>query len=700
MTETAREALLRRSKEGKSSETPKKSARELLAERASGKTFELPKDTSKPDPPAGFGSPYSYYTPEVQRSLGNTGEGLQPVVNAPGAIASGFNRGVAGAAGMFADTAQSAVDVLGTGYSAARSKITGEDPNELYQVPDRAQLPLTGEWIARQLDSTPMGNITQNPSPNHPSARILHNAAAGAAGGMVGGTGGLIPGAAGGAAGAVGAELGLDPASQTAISMLAGAGASKIAERIRANPKPPEPDPIEETQAKLNEAASKQSMGAAGASVDLKSLSPDLQEAVKQAVKKTGGAVNPEVLARQVQADSLPVKVRLSEGQSLGDERLISLEQNAKGKNEAYSKGFQEQNKALVENLRVFRDEAGPDVFSTNAVEHGDTLISRYKAIDEARNADISAKYQALKDAAGGDFPVDTPALLNNVRGALKKDLATVKAPADVMSFLDEKAAAGGMSLEDFESLRTSLARIQRSAADGQERHAAGVIRRQIEEMPMRPEAENLKGLADQARMAARERFQAMDADPAYKAAVNDKVSPDAFVQKFVIGGTRDNVAKLSEAMSGDEVAKQTVKVATLDHLRKAAGIDPDFNGNFTQAGYNKALQHLSPKLLSLLDPKTAEQVSTLGDVARYTQFQPRGSFVNNSNTFVAAAGAKAADALEGAINYKMGGIPVASAVRNSMNEAKLRKQAEATFAPGAGLTKLSDIAKMGKEKK
>ncbi len=125
MTETAREALLRRSKDGKTAETPKKSARELLAERASGKTFEIPKDTSKPDPPGGFGSPYSYYTPEVQRSLGNTGEGVQPIANAPGAIASGFNRGVTGIAGMFADTAQNAVDVLGTGYSAIRSKITG-----------------------------------------------------------------------------------------------------------------------------------------------------------------------------------------------------------------------------------------------------------------------------------------------------------------------------------------------------------------------------------------------------------------------------------------------------------------------------------------------------------------------------------------------------------------------------------------------
>lgn len=460
----------------------------------------------------------------------------------------------------------------------------------------------------------------------------------------------------------------------------------------------PDATPID-TQAALNKAGSSQSMGAAGAAVDLQKLSPPLRSAVERAVRETGGAVNPEAMARQVQADSLPVKVNLSEGQALGDERLISLELNARGKHEIYSKGFAEQNKALTENLRAMREQSGPEVFSTNAVEHADTFIGRYKEIDEARNADIGAKYEALRDAAAGEFPIDTQALATNVRGALKKQLATNNAPPDIMGALDEAAASGKLSLEDFEMLRTRLASIQRSASDGQVRHAAGVIRQQIEEMPLAPGAEQLKGLADSARTAARERFAALEADPAYKAAVNDSVAPDAFVRKYVIGGTRDNVAKLSEAMSGDERAVQTLKVATLDHLRSAAGIDNGYNGNFTQAGYNKALQSLEAKLGSLLDPATAETARTLGDVARYTQFQPKGSFANNSNTFVSAAAEKAADALEGVLNYKTGGIPVASSIRKAMNEGKIRKQAERTFAPGAGLTKLSELAKLKEPK-
>ena len=82
---------------------------------------------------------------------------------------------------------------------------------------------------------------------------------------------------------------------------------------------------------------------------------------------------------------------------------------------------------------------------------------------------------------------------------------------------------------------------------------------------------------------------------------------------------TRDGVATMRQNLADNEVATQTMGVAALDHLRQSAGIDPMGNGNFTQAGFNKALIALDPKLQSLVDPKTAEHLGTLGNVARYT---------------------------------------------------------------------------------
>lgn len=659
-------------------------------------------DVSEPKKPVNFSAPYAYFDPGVRRATGIKDEDVTPLQEIP----AGFNRGTMELLGIPMNTATDATNLLGATYGVAASKVTGSPAGEFFTPYAKGDVPLTGEWFSQKLDaltsSMGFGPVTQPINPGAPGHSLLYNIGAAAPGSMIGGQGAVGPSMVGDVAGALVGEAGADPATQAVASLLGGYSASRLMDSPMAPSRAREV--AEETpQQKLDRAASSQSMGAAGASVDLQKLSPDLRVAVEKAVQQTGGAVNPEVLARQIQADSLPVKVRLSEGQSLADPRLISLEMNARGKHEAYSKGFAEQNKALVENLRVLRDETGPDVFSTNPVEHADTLIGRYKAIDEARNADIRAKYQALEEANGGQFPVNGKAFVDAADAALSKKMKTRYLPAEVRGDLDDfRDKSGMMTFEQFENLRTNLASAGRKAersGDGNAAAAIAVVRRELESLPMEGAGAELKALADTARSAAKARFDALDADPAYKAAVNESVAPDQFVQKFVVNGARDNVSKLSAAMAEDPVAAQTLKVATLEHLRKAAGIDNGYNGNFTQAGYNKALQALESKLGALLDPKTAETARTLGDVARYTQFQPKGSFVNNSNTFVSAAAERAADALEGIIDFKAGGIPIASTIRKQMNENKVRKQAEQTFAPGAGLTRLSDLTKLEKKK-
>jgi hypothetical protein len=640
-----------------------------------------------------YSQPYGYFDPQVQRVVApermesSAGQGAGRVLSdlaedpmaAIRAVPAGVNRGVTDLAGLPMDTATAASNLLGMGYGTAASMATGRPAGEFFEPTDPASVAGGSEWFSQALDQALPSPATKLQDPNNAAARLVYGAARGVPGSMTGRA--ALGGAAGGEAATVAGELGADPATQAAASILGGHGAA--------------PGHVD---------AGHKSAGAAGAAVDLQRLSPDLRTAVEKAVQQTGGAVNPDVLARQIQADSLPVKVRLSQGQALGDERLISLELNARGKHEIYSKGFADQNKALVENLRTMRDETGPDVFSTNPVEHADTLISRYKQIDEAARAEISEKYKALEEANGGQFPVNGGAFVSAADAALSKKMKGRYLPSQIKGDLEDfRDNAGYMTFEQFENLRTNLAAESRKAersGDGNAAAAISIVRRELENLPMQGDNARIKKLADDARSAAKARFDRLDADPAYKAAVNDSVTPDAFVQKYVVNGARDNVAKLSEAMAGDPTAAQTLKVATLEHLRKAAGIDPGYNGNFTQAGYNKALQALEPKLGFLLDGKTAETARNLGDVARYTQFQPKGSFANNSNTTVAALAEKAGDALEGIIDFKAGGIPIASTVRKQLHENKVRKQAEATFAPGAGLTKLSDLTKVGEKKK
>ncbi len=431
---------------------------------------------------------------------------------------------------------------------------------------------------------------------------------------------------------------------------------------------------------------SQQSMGDAAASPNLAGMSPELRQAVSTEAQKTGGAVNQAALARHAEADSLPVKMQLTEGQATQDPTVLSNEVNSRGANKEIADRYNQQNEQLKQNVQAIRDRAGPDVFSANHVEHGDTLISAYKEKAAAADADIDAKYQALRDANGGQFPIDAKQLQKNVETALHQKLLYEHAPE--LSTLS-RLADEGMNFEQFEALRTNLARTMRSSTDGNEVAAARVIRQEMEKLPLSGDAAKLKPLADAARSAAKAQFDAVETDPAYKAAVNDSVPPDRFVQKYIVNGNRDDVARMRANFQGNDTAQQTMGVAAIDHLRRAAGIDDSGSGNFSQARYNKALQSLSPKLRSIIDPKTADQLETLGNVARYTQAQPRGSFVNNSNTFVAQAGHAAANILEGAANIKAGGFPVGTIVRQQVAKRAQAKATREALKPGAGLGRL-----------
>lgn len=457
---------------------------------------------------------------------------------------------------------------------------------------------------------------------------------------------------------------------------------------------------IQETQQALDAAAanSPQSMGAAAAAPRLNTLPPELQQAVRNAVQKTGGAINPDVFARHAEAASLPVPMRLSEGQATQDPAIISHEMNNRGSTPQTIANLALQNRQLAENVQAIRDRVGPDVFSTNPVEHGDTLIQAYRDMDAPIRADISAKYKALEDANGGQFPLDGKAFTQAADAALAKKMKGRFLPSAIAGDLQDLRDGGPMTYETFENLRTNLAAEARKAdrtGDGNAEAAVNIVRDSLESLPMTKETAAIKPLADAARSAAKARFDAIAADPAYKAVVNETVRPDDFTRKFIINGKRDDVATMRNNLSGNDTATQTMGVSAMDHLRDAAKIGPGSTENFSSAAFNKQLAALDPKLRSLVDPKTADQLSTLGNVARYTTNQPRGSFVNNSNTAVAMMAEQAAHAAEKLGNVAGGGIvPIGSMVRKGLENRAAAKQAEQSWAPGAGLTHLSDVAK------
>lgn len=421
------------------------------------------------------------------------------------------------------------------------------------------------------------------------------------------------------------------------------------------------------------------SISAAKAGIDTSKASPELAAKIHEA--QANGTLNEEAANRQLEAERMGVQ--LTEGQAEQDPVKISAEQNSRGKNPEIAKRFNEQNAQLSSKLQEIRDAAGPEVFSTNPVEHGDTLIQAYKDKAAPAYEAIDNAYQALRDQNGGKFPIDVQQLVANVNNQLHAKLLYDHAPGPVMSTLKRLADNNSMTFENFESMRTNLARTMRSSTDGNERAAAGVIRNAMEELPLKDGAENLKPLADTARSLARNQYAAEEADPAYSAAVNDSVPPDRFVQKFVIGAPRDQVALMRENLKDNEPATQTMAVATIDHLKRAA--DPSGSGNISQAGYNRAFSQVEPKL-QYLAPDQAEDLGIFGRVARNTQAQPRGSFVNNSNTLVGSLAESGANIAENMANVHMGGFPGGTIIRKGIQRISNAKDVKRILDVGAGV--------------
>jgi predicted nucleic acid-binding Zn ribbon protein len=467
----------------------------------------------------------------------------------------------------------------------------------------------------------------------------------------------------------------------TPVAVKAGTAVSQAAQDIKA--KLPAYTIERQTPAPI---AGGQSVGAAATSNTtmvqqaLSVATPELQLALKDIpVNK----INVPTFQRHIEADTLPIPVRLTEGQATGDVVKLSQEQNRRGRDSQLAERFNQQNKDLIDNVQEIRNQAAPDVYGTKTIENSQAIIDAYKQIDTDRATKISEAYKKLEDSNGGQFPVDGQAIAAKADALLAKKLKTEFLPSSIKNQLERFKKGEQMTFEQYEALRTNLAAEIRKAeksADGNAKTALSLVRQAAEELPLQKGvAGNLKGLADNARSLAKERFDMIKKDPAYNAAVNDLVPADNFIQKFVINGVNKNVQTMVNNLGKDSLARQHMSAGTINWLADKAGIYGE-QANFSQAGFNKGLKQLDAvkNTQEIFDPASATQLRTLGNVAGYTQFQPRGSFVNNSNTLVGSLAEKGKQAIAAGVekggNLLVPGLQLGTTVM----EMRARRAAEA----------------------
>jgi len=421
----------------------------------------------------------------------------------------------------------------------------------------------------------------------------------------------------------------------------------------------PKAKPLPSAEEVVGRMASGQSMGAAGAIPALVDVSPELRQAISQASQKTGGAVNPTALERHIDTEQLPLPegsepLRLRKGQALNDEQQKSDEKNLRADPDTQrilERSITDQDQKLVASMGEIRRRATPDIVQRNNMEHGQANIDAIKQADNDRVLDIRSKYKALTDANGGTVPIDPGSFVNNVDDQLAKKFLTKTASEtpEVSEILDSMRARAPMDFESFEAARTRLAEAQRRG--GSAATAAGIVRNELEALPLSPQAQHLKGLADTARAAAKQRFDIIEQNPAYKAAVNDNVpkddnnlhvigadSPlaDSFMNRYYLGeggsASRASVQRIKNVINTPDF-NASIEAAALNKLRDSAGIDALGNGSFKNASFRNAVNAMTPKADALLSPQSIENVERLKRVSGYVNDEGKANSTNRSNT-------------------------------------------------------------------
>ncbi len=438
------------------------------------------------------------------------------------------------------------------------------------------------------------------------------------------------------------------------------------------------------------------------------SATPEMQQAVLSRLS-TGGEAHPVVLQRHLEADSLPVPVKLTKGQATAEVTpdgiaQLSREQNLRGQHQEIGQFFNKQDHDLVANFDAIRDQVGPDVYGATPGDIGQSILDIRKTEAAADKKYVGSLYEKLKDANGGEYmPLDGPTFAQNADKALKAELKEGYVPPQIQKVVDAMGNGQQLTLGQYEALRSDLASISRTNPDGSVRNAAGIIRSELEKLPLPPEAAGLKDLADAARKAAAKRFAKEEADPMYRAAAMDKTpigerSPlaDNFLDKYVLGAKRAHIDRARQHMQEAaqaglidpalvDMANQAMAVGAVNWLKdKTLGT----KGVFNHATFHRSLAGLREINSSILPPDALSALHTLDKVGGYVTKQPKGSYVNNSGTLVGALAEKSAAAAASAADAAR--IPVVGAlIRKGVSKSeqmKGAKWARESIEPAAGV--------------
>lgn len=397
--------------------------------------------------------------------------------------------------------------------------------------------------------------------------------------------------------------------------------------------------------------------------IDPATITPAMRSALREQVGQamnTGGELNPQAVARLADYTRLnmtPTRARLTlDPYDVTQEANASKLAAATGARDARLPQIAQENNQRLLGLIDEMGGARPlDPFG-----NGTAVAGAIRAQDEALQRGVTSLYQQARDTSGRSAPLDGAAFTRQASRALDEGLLGGALPASVEQHLNRIARGEVPFTVDYaEQLKTAIGNLQRGASDGQTRMALGVVRRALDDTPLMPAPTVNPGnlpiapgavppspavmgqqsidAFNQARQAARQRFQWQESSPAIGRAL-DGANADTFIQQNILSKAAgfEGVARVAETINANPAAREAVRTSIVQSLKDSAigkgGTSQ--TGNFSGRGMEAALKDIGDRKLGLFfDPAEIETLKSMARTGSFEVFQPRGSAVNNSNS-------------------------------------------------------------------
>lgn len=478
------------------------------------------------------------------------------------------------------------------------------------------------------------------------------------------GLGTLAGGALGPVVGFLGDKLAPVLSKMTTDSTLSGARRSMEADKI-----------IEKALKDVNRES--------GAPID-----PNVMQGIRGQVMealKEGKTLDAAALIRKADFDALKIQPTL--GQLTRDGSQFARERNLRAVPDVGAPlltRFQGQNQELSKLVGGYGGDLAGDV-----TQASNTIAGALKSTDTSLRNKVGALYDAARQSEGRDLEIPLQGLSQSYQTVLK-DFGKVNVPQAIRQNLEQFGLTGGKQTRPFtmndaeqviqqiNGLYDPMKKAEAAALDQLRNAVKGAIN----------EADVAGGPFAAARTAASKRFQLHDAVPALDAAASGRVSPDLFVQRFVIGGTPSEVKNLSDLLqrTSPEAFNEARNQIGAVLQRAAFGENPAGDKLIRPESLAKAIRNIGEdKLRAFYSAEEIAQLHRISRVGAFINSPPAASPVlNNPNMFWAGP-------MMGMLG-KIPGVPAAASLLGAAQRT-ISQNSDVSKAMNAAVPVLSENA-------